>query len=153
MAKSLRTFLDDLQRLRPGEVVHVTRPVNPARHDVSAIVTQLADRKQFPVLLFEHPRNLHGNPSEVRLVMNCEVSKGKFQTALGVPPETDRAELALECLKREANPIPPVVVEPERGAGQGSHPARRGGGSLRAAGDAPPRPGRRPLHRHAQPRP
>ena len=111
MAKSLRTFLDDLRRQRPGEVVHVTGPVNPARHDVSAIVTQLADRKQFPVLLFEHPRNLHGNPSEVRLVMNCEVSKGKFQTALGVPPETDRAELALECLKREANPIPPVVVD------------------------------------------
>ena len=111
MAKSLRTFLDDLRRQRPGEVVHVTRPVNPARHDVSAIVTQLANRKQFPVLLFEHPRNLHGNPSEVRLVMNCEVSKGKFQTALGVPPETDRAELALECLKREANPIPPVVVD------------------------------------------
>ena len=37
---------------------------------------------------------------------------GKFQTALGVPPETTRAELALECLRREASPIPPLVVEP-----------------------------------------
>ena len=112
MAKSLRTFLHDLQRLRPGEVVHVNRPVNPARHDVSALVTQLAHRKQFPALLFEHPRDLHGKPSGIRLAMNCEVSMGKFQTALGVAPETTRAELALECLRREANPIPPLVVEP-----------------------------------------
>lgn len=111
MAKSLRTFLADLQRLRPGEVVRVDRPVNPARHEVSALVAQLARRKQFPVLLFEDPANLHGNPSEVRLAMNCEVSMGKFQTALGVPPETGRAALALECLNREAHPIPPVVVD------------------------------------------
>ena len=39
---------------------------------------------------------------------------GKFQTALGVPPETTRAELALECLRREASPIPPLVVEPSK---------------------------------------
>ncbi len=111
MAKSLRTFLDDLRRRRPGEVVQVTRPVNPARHDVSALMAQLADRKLFPVLLFERPADLRGNTSAVRLAMNCEVSMGKFQTALGVPPEMNRAELALECLRREASPIPPVVVD------------------------------------------
>lgn len=112
MPKSLRTFLHDLGRQRPGEVVHVTQPVDPAGFDVSALIAQLADRKQFPVLLFEHPKDLHGNISEVRLAMNCEVSMGKFQTALGVSPDTNRAELAIECLKREANPIAPVVVEP-----------------------------------------
>ena len=74
MPKSLRTFLYDLGRQRPGEVVHVTQPVNPAGFDVPALVAQLADRKQFPVLLFEHPKDLHGNISEVRLAMNCEVS-------------------------------------------------------------------------------
>jgi len=110
MAKSLGTFLADMRRRLPQEVVHIKKPVVPARHDVSAIVAQLAERKQFPVLLFENPTNLKGELSPVRLAMNCEVSMGKFQVALDVSSSLTREDLALECLRREANPIPPIVV-------------------------------------------
>ena len=111
MPKSLRTFLADMRRRLPQEVVQIEHPVAPARHDVSAIIAHLAERRQFPLLLFTNPMNLKGDPSPVRLAMNCEVSRGKFQVALDVPSSLNREDLALECLRREENPIPPVVLD------------------------------------------
>ena len=80
---------------------------------------------------------------------------GKFQTALGVPWETNRAELALECLKREASPIAPTVVDGSEAPCQGKS-FRRGRGRV----DLFELPVMRhhaldggPLHRHAQPGP
>jgi len=111
MSKSLRTFLTELRRRLPQDLVHVERPVDPARHEVSAIIAQLAQRKNFPVLLFENPLNLKAERSPIRLAMNCEVSMSKFQVALDVPFHLKRSDLALECLRREENPIPPVIVD------------------------------------------
>lgn len=111
MAKSLRTFLADMKRRLPQEVVCIDKPVAPAHYDVSAIISHLAARKNFPVLLFENPENLKGQTSPVRLAMNCEVSMGKFQVALDVPHDLTRSELALECLKREQSPIPPEIID------------------------------------------
>lgn len=34
MPKSLRTFLEDMRREAPEEVVHVSQAVNPANYDV-----------------------------------------------------------------------------------------------------------------------
>lgn len=110
MPKSLRTFLQDMDRIAPNEIVRIGRPINPSHHEVSALLTQLAERKQFPLLLFESPMNLRGEISDIRLAMNAEVSMGKFQIALGASKDMSRAELGLECLRREENPIPPVVI-------------------------------------------
>ncbi len=110
MPKSLRTFLEDMRREIPEEVVHVSKVVNPSRHDVTAIIEHLAAQKKFPILIFDQPLNLHGQISKTKLVMNCEISLRKIQIALGVPKETNRAELALECLKREGKKMMPVVI-------------------------------------------
>ena len=41
MAKDLRTFIADCERQLPGEVIHITKEVNPANYDVTAIIKHL----------------------------------------------------------------------------------------------------------------
>ena len=110
MAKSLRTFLDDFSRAYPNEIVSISKPVNPLTYDITAIVKQLGALKKFPVLVFEHPLNVHGLATDMKVVMSAENSQKKIQVALGVPAAMDRAEMARECLRREAASIGPVIV-------------------------------------------
>jgi UbiD family decarboxylase len=111
MAKDLRTFLDDMRRAYPSEVVTISKTVNPSNYDVTAIVKHLGALKKFPILIFERPRNVHGELSDMKLVMCAENSQKKLQVALGVGRDMDRAEMARECLRREAQRIPPILVE------------------------------------------
>ena len=57
MPKSLRTFIEDCQRELPGEVIHITKEVNPANYDVTAIIKHLGAQKKFPIicLLYTSP--------------------------------------------------------------------------------------------------
>ncbi len=114
MAKSLQTFLDDCRREMPDAVVHVTREVNPAAYDVTAIIKHLGALKKFPILIFDRPLNLHGRVSECKLVMNCEISRRTTQIALGLPREMDRSQMAEACLDLEKKRIPPLIVEKEK---------------------------------------
>ncbi|MGH7816644.1 MAG: UbiD family decarboxylase domain-containing protein, partial [Candidatus Binatia bacterium] len=110
MAKSLRTFLDDMRRVYPNEVVAIAKTVNPLTYDITAIVKQLGVLKKFPVLIFENPLNAHGQATDMKVVMSAETTQKKIQVALGVPRDMDRAEMARECLRREAGKIGPVMV-------------------------------------------
>ncbi len=111
MTKDLRTFLDDMKRKYPHEVVSIGKTVDPAHYDVTAIVKHLGAQKQFPLLVFDHPMNCRGELTGVKLVTSCENTQKKVQVALGVPGEMARAEMARECLRREAARIPPVIVD------------------------------------------
>ena len=108
--KSLRTFLDDMRRAYPNEVVSVSKTVNPLNYDVTAIVKHLGAVKKFPVLVFENPLNGHGRLTDMKLVVSAETTQKKIQVALGVAPEMDRAEMARECLRRETGRIGPILV-------------------------------------------
>ncbi|MFQ5849525.1 MAG: UbiD family decarboxylase [Candidatus Binatia bacterium] len=110
MAKSLRTFLEDCRREVPNEIVHIKKEVDPAHYDVTAIIKHLDEMKKFPILIFDRPLNLHGQPSEIKLVMNCEISQRKAQIALGLPKEANRAQMAEACLEREEHKVPPIIV-------------------------------------------
>ncbi|MBM4262436.1 MAG: UbiD family decarboxylase [Deltaproteobacteria bacterium] len=110
MAKSLRTFLDDFRRAYPSDVVSISKTVNPLAYDITAIVKKLGALKKFPVLMFEKPLNAHGKPTDMKVVMSAENSQKKIQVALGLPAEMDRAEMARECLRREAARVGPVMV-------------------------------------------
>ena len=77
MPKSLRTFLDDMRRAYPSEVVSVSKTVNPLTYDITAIVKQLGALKKFPVLIFEHPLNAHGQATDMKVVMSAENSQKK----------------------------------------------------------------------------
>jgi UbiD family decarboxylase len=111
MSKNLRTFLDDMRRMYPNEVVTISKTVNPLDYDVTAIVKQLGARKKFPILLFDKPLDAHGRLTNVRLAIGTENTQKKVQVALAVPSSTKRAELASEVLNREANRIPPIIVD------------------------------------------
>ena len=47
MPKNLRTFLEDMRRVYPNEVVSIGKPVNPLTYDVTAIIKQLGALKNF----------------------------------------------------------------------------------------------------------
>jgi 2,5-furandicarboxylate decarboxylase 1 len=111
MPKSLRTFLEDCQREIPSEVVRIEKKVDPAHYDVTAIIKHLGGMKKFPILIFENPLNLHGEVSDLKLIMNCEISQRKTQIALGLPKEMSRMEMAEACLEMEERRIPPVVID------------------------------------------
>ena len=85
MAKDLRTFIADCQRELPGEVIHIKKEVNPANYDVTAIIKHLGAQKKFPIIIFDNPLNLNGKVGPMKLTMNCEISQGKTQIALGMP--------------------------------------------------------------------
>ncbi|HEX6768604.1 MAG TPA: UbiD family decarboxylase [Candidatus Binatia bacterium] len=113
MPKSLRTFLEDMRHAYPSEVVSISKPVNPLAYDITAIVKHLGALKKFPVLIFENPLNAHGQPTDMKVVMSAENSQKKIQVALGLTAEIDRAEMARECLRREAGKVGPVIVSNE----------------------------------------
>src|ERR1043165_266461 len=108
--KSLRTFIDDFRHAYPNEVVSIARQVNPLDYDITAIVKQLGALKKFPVLIFENPLDGHRRATDMKIVMSAENTQKKIQVALGVAAEMDRAEMARECLRREAAKIGPVIV-------------------------------------------
>src|SRR5947208_15269489 len=74
-------------------------------------ITHLSAMKIFPILIFEQPFNLHGKVSDLKLVMNCEISQRKAQIALGLPKEMNRTEMAEACLGLEERHIPPVIID------------------------------------------
>ncbi len=111
MTKDLRTFLDDMKREYPREVVAIGKSVDPAHYDVTAIVKHLGAEKKCPLLVFERPVNCRGELTGVKLVTICENTQKKVQVALGVPRERNRMEMARECLRREAARIPPVIID------------------------------------------
>ena len=150
MPKSLRTFLDDMRRAYPSEVVSIAKTVNPLSYDVTAIVKQLGALKKFPILIFEQPLNAHGHANDMKLVMSAENSQKKIQVALGVPTETDRAEMARECLRREAAKIGPVIVRKDSAPVKEIIQTGDLSRSLRAAAVAPSRNGRRALYRYVE---
>jgi len=110
--KSLRTYIADLHREAPDELVCIDREVNPANYDCTAIIKHLDALKKFPVVIFENALGIDGKVSPVKLMLNAEISQSKAQLAMDVPRTMTRPEMAEECLRREDNPIKPVVVDP-----------------------------------------
>jgi hypothetical protein len=92
MPKNLRTFIDDMRRIYPNEVVTISKTFNPLAYDVTVIVKQLGAIKRFPVVIFDNPLNAHGQLYGIRLAIGTENTQKKVQIALGVPAEMDRAE-------------------------------------------------------------
>jgi UbiD family decarboxylase len=100
-----------MRREYPQEVVSISKVVNPASYDVTAIIKQLGAQKKFPILIFERPLNLYGQLNGMKLVMSAENTQRKVQVALGIAKEMDRAEMAREVLHREAHRLPPIIVD------------------------------------------
>jgi UbiD family decarboxylase len=108
----LRGFLRGLECDDPGEVVHVTAPVDPSRFEVTAVLQRLEDVDRYPTVVFDRPLALNGEPAGMPIVTNVFASRARCARALGLPPTAAGIELSLEYARREARRISPTVVPP-----------------------------------------
>lgn len=100
MAKHLRSFIAELEAKAPEEIARVTKPIS-ARYEITALLTQLEKRKQFPLLFCE---NVIGSGAPV--VINVQASRRLMAAALECGPEA----LAATFSERQAKTIAPVEV-------------------------------------------
>ena len=110
--RSLRAYLAQLEEEYPEWVVHVTKPVDPARFQVTAVLQQLEHRGRFPLVVFDRPLNLHGEPSAFPLATNIYATRERCAGALGLRPDQAHQELALEYARREGLRVPPRLIPP-----------------------------------------
>lgn len=112
MPKDLRSFLDDLRKHAPEELVTVTREVRPADFEVNTLLEEFEALGKYPLLLLEHVRSLQGEPWPGRMVSQAD--PGTFRRAalaLGLPMNGTRCQEVIDRLSAAIErPIPPVVV-------------------------------------------
>lgn len=120
MPKSLRTFLADLERELPDELIRIGREVDP-KFEATAILQHLENAGRFPAVLFTNIRNLRGEPGH-RQLMNVVASRRRIAMAVGLPPDKFRTELTERvawagnhpgttvAVSREDAPVKEVVI-------------------------------------------
>ncbi len=107
---SLSGFLKTMEAEYPSEVIRITRLVDPARFEVSAILKHLENRGKFPLLVFEKTKDVEGRISALPLLSNIYASRERCAVAMGMKPEQAGMEMSLEYARRLENPITPVRV-------------------------------------------
>ncbi|HZD18137.1 MAG TPA: UbiD family decarboxylase, partial [Actinomycetota bacterium] len=112
MAKDLHAFVKQLERDGRDDLVRVTKPVDPANFDVTAILEHLNRRGRRPAVLFEDPRNLRGEPAGIPVFINGFATRERCAMALGFPADQAKLPLSLEFSRLEQQPIEPLVVPP-----------------------------------------
>ncbi len=108
---SLGSFLKQMEKEYPEQVIRISRPVDPAKFEVSAILKHLENLGKFPMLVFEKPKGVNGSTSELPLLSNIYATRERCAVALGMKPEQAGMEMSLEYARRLENPIAPVRVE------------------------------------------
>jgi len=107
---SLRGFLDALERDHPDQIIHVTEPVAPAHFDVTAVLKHLELRRRYPLVVFDRPLDLRGEPSALPIATNIYATRERCALALGLRAEDAALGLSLDYARREALRVAPVVV-------------------------------------------
>jgi 2,5-furandicarboxylate decarboxylase 1 len=110
MAKSLRGFVDQL-RTR-SDFIEIDKPVRPHEFDVTAILKQLEDSGHTPAVLFKHPTDLEGRPSEFSILSNIHASRVRCAMMFDVDPATPKYELSLAYAQMVKETIAPQVIAP-----------------------------------------
>ena len=120
MAKDLHSFIAELERDHPDDIIRVKKTVDPAKHEITAVMELLAQQRgRHPLGLFERPLNLKGQESEIPVLINAFATRERCAYALGVPREDSKLPLSLAFSKMGLNPVPPVVTTRRR------HPSSR----------------------------
>jgi 2,5-furandicarboxylate decarboxylase 1 len=109
MAKDLRTFLRDLERQMPEDVVRIKKEISP-RFEITAIQQHLENEDRYPLLIFENVKNLKGERSPFKVMTNVFASRQKCAVAMDLPSEKWRMETSMEFARRCNHAIKPVVV-------------------------------------------
>ena len=108
---SLSDYLQSLEKNYPNDLIHVTKPVNPAKYEVTAVLKHLENRGKFPTLLWDRPNDVEGRPSDLRLVSNVFATRERCALAMGLKPEDAGMPLSMEYARRLEHSIDPVIIE------------------------------------------
>jgi 2,5-furandicarboxylate decarboxylase 1 len=101
MGQDLRSYLDEIKRRKPDELVIVSKEVDPA-YEITALVVKLEkEARRRPVLLFE---KVKGTPFPV--LTNLHASRSRLASAMRSAPE----EMLRTYLRAMERPIAPRVV-------------------------------------------
>jgi len=109
VAKDLRTYIEQLKKSCPEELVYASRQVD-CRLEATTVLRKMEMNGQNPMTIFTHPLNLKGEESRYPLVFNAFASRKKFCAALELPMEYNKMPLSLEMNKRFKERIPPVRI-------------------------------------------
>jgi len=102
MAQDLRSFLDNIKRHRPEDVLVVSREVDPA-FEITAITVKLEqEAKQRPILLFEKVKG-----TKFPVLTNLHAGRSRLAAAIHAEPE----EMQRAYLRAMEKPIAPKTVE------------------------------------------
>ncbi|MCL2165324.1 MAG: UbiD family decarboxylase [Oscillospiraceae bacterium] len=111
MAKDLRTFLEQIKNEHPDQYATVEKPVDPANFDVTAILEQMTLKKKDPLVVFEQPKNLRGEVSDIRLVSNIYATRERCALILDWPMDKCNHDLTMEFARLDRERIKPIIVE------------------------------------------
>ncbi|HHW02319.1 MAG TPA: UbiD family decarboxylase [Thermoanaerobacterales bacterium] len=109
MSKDLRSFLKDLERQMPEDIVRVKREVDP-KFEITAIQQHLENQDKFPLLIFEKVKNLKGELSPFKVVTNMFATRQKCAVAMDLSKDQWRMETSFQFAKRSQNLIKPIIV-------------------------------------------
>src|SRR4051794_38032908 len=99
--KDLRSFIAQVTEGRPDDIKRIDEDVEP-KYGVTAVAAALEQRGQFPALFFSHVGD-----TELPVVVNLTATYDRLALAL----DTDVTNMVPRYAERQANPIPPTVVE------------------------------------------
>jgi len=103
-AQDLQSFIRFLEENYPEEVLRVSREVDPV-FEACAILWKLENERRFPAVVFD---NIKG--SDIPCVTNIHASFPRLALAIGLEIDATPRDFVLEYMRREENPIPPVLV-------------------------------------------
>lgn len=108
VGQDLQSYLRDLEKHHPTEVLRVSREVDPI-FEATAILWRLENERRFPAVVFE---NIKG--SSIPCVTNVHASFPRLAMAIGLPIDATPRDFVLEYMKREENPIAPRLVDADQ---------------------------------------
>lgn len=107
MNKDLITFLENLEKDAPSDIIRIKKEVDP-EFEIPAILQQIEMRKREPVVIFERVRNLKGEVSKFPVIINLFGSRKRLAYALDSSVQT----LHTDYVSRE-HPVAPVTIARE----------------------------------------
>ena len=109
--KDLRSFLTQIEKESPEQLIRVESPIDPNLFEVTAFLHHLEKRGHPCITLFEKVKDLKGSDTQIRLAYNMFVTRSLCARALDLPATADGMELTREFALREGQPGRTVRVE------------------------------------------
>ena len=82
MAKDLRTFLTEYEKVFPGQVLRVDKEIS-ARYEITAFHKALQRQNKFPIIIFNNVITENGKKSKLPVITNLMASRERIAWSVG----------------------------------------------------------------------